>query len=189
MARLRHRPHHLAPTLDTARVLLVYKDFQGRGFSHAGLGVTAMCTAKSLRREGIWADVWACGDAEDLRRRVALACAQAELRNELPVTHVVIAAPWIATHALAKLATDFPDIVWTVVCHSGVGFLARRLRSHSPHARGGRAAAPRSQRSRGGEQRTLRSLGEPDLEHSACTCAEHLRPQRVGFSAPPAMGR
>jgi hypothetical protein len=120
----RHRSHHCAPALETVRVILVYKDFRGRGFSHAGLGVSSISTAKVLRRAGIWADVWASMDAKDLRRRVELSLAQSGLRNEVPISHIVIAAPWIDPATLAQLATDFPEIVWTVVCHSGVGFLA-----------------------------------------------------------------
>lgn len=124
MITQRERPHHLQPALESVRLLLVYKDFAGRGFSHAGLGVSCMCTAKALRRHGVWADVWASSSADDLRRRLHAVHAQAVQRNEVLVTHVVIAAPWIATAELARLAMEFPEIVWTVTCHSNVGFLA-----------------------------------------------------------------
>jgi hypothetical protein len=62
--------------------------------------------------------------AEELHRRLDVLNAEAVARNELPVTHVVIAAPWIPTAQLAKLAMAFPEIVWAVTCHSNVGFLA-----------------------------------------------------------------
>src|SRR4030095_12270257 len=124
MTRQRERSHHLQPALESVRLLLVYKDFAGRGFSHAGLGVSCMCTAKTLRRRGVWADVWAVNSAEELHRRLDVLNAEAVQRHDLAVTHVVIAAPWIATAQLAKLATSFPEVVWAVTCHSNVGFLA-----------------------------------------------------------------
>jgi hypothetical protein len=118
------RPHHLEPALGTVRVVLVYKDFKGRGFSHAGLGVTCLCVVKTLRRAGIWADVWACKSADDLGPRIEVTNAMAELRGELPISHVVLAAPWVASDKLAELARRHPEVTWAVNCHSNVGFLA-----------------------------------------------------------------
>jgi hypothetical protein len=96
------------------QVVLAYKNFAAnRNISHIGLGVTALNTAKSLRAEGIDAEVRAIVSAADLR---------ASLRAE-GATHVVISAPWIATADLALLSAEFRDTQFAVVCHSNLGFL------------------------------------------------------------------
>jgi glycosyltransferase involved in cell wall biosynthesis len=125
----RHRPHHLAPRLDTVRVALVYRDTGGLGLSHAGLGVSAAHTAKTLRRHGIWADCWPTSSAKHLRERLGHTHAHADYGGDLRPTHVVIAAPWLLTADVAELAMEFPDVVFAVVSHSNVGFLAA-----DPHA-------------------------------------------------------
>jgi hypothetical protein len=119
------RPHHLEPSTQTARVILVYKDFAGfKGLSHVGLGISAFCTAKTLRRAGIWAEVWPCPSAEDLRARLASAFAQARANGEIPPTHVIISAPWIATQEINAMAVAHPEVLFAVVSHSNVAFLA-----------------------------------------------------------------
>jgi hypothetical protein len=96
------------------KVVLAYKNFAAnRNISHIGLGVTALNTAKSLRAEGVDASVRAILSAADLRNG---------LRSE-PASHVVISAPWIATHDLAALSAEFPGTKFAVVCHSNLGFL------------------------------------------------------------------
>ena len=107
--RCRHRPHHVRPKKETARVIFIYRDFRNRGFSHVGLGVAGNCTAKVLRRNGWWADVWACWTAEDLNARLRAAETRAYERNEVPPTHVVISAPWVDPDALHLLA-DRPRV-------------------------------------------------------------------------------
>lgn len=123
-SRMRHRPHHIEPSIDRVRLILIYRDFTNRGFCHSGLGVSCACTAKALRRFGIWTDVWAAGGVDNIRQRLNEVQRQAEQRSEIPVTHVVISALWLETEQLAQLANEFPEIVWTVNCHSNVGFLA-----------------------------------------------------------------
>jgi hypothetical protein len=95
-------------------LILAYKNFAAnRNISHIGLGVSAINTAKVLRRAGIQTDVWPITSASDLRSRLRLA----------PTEHVIISAPWIPALELQALSNDFPHTHFTVNCHSNVGFL------------------------------------------------------------------
>lgn len=125
----KHRPHHLNPHPDTVRVALVHRDFSGVGVSHIGLGVTAAHTAKTLRRHGIWAEVWAVQSAKKLSERLQCTHTRANERGEVRPTHVILSAPWISTNDLAVMADEFPEVTFVVVSHSNVGFLAA-----DPHA-------------------------------------------------------
>jgi len=126
---MRERPHHLRPGVDTVRVALVYRDFGGDGVSHVGLGVSAAYTAKTLRHHGIWAEVWSAGSAQKLVERLRHTHTNADQRGEPRPTHVVLAAPWIPTPNLAGIAAEFPEVTFSVISHSSVGFLAA-----DPHA-------------------------------------------------------
>jgi hypothetical protein len=107
---------YLRPTAER-RVVLTYKNFPvSHNVSHIGLGVTALNTAKVLRENGIYSDVWPILNAKDLAARIAAS-------NPQP-THVVIGAPWLPTLDLqAFLVFRFPAIHFAVVCHSNIGFL------------------------------------------------------------------
>jgi len=123
------RPHHLAPRLETARVALVCRDFGGNGVSHVGLRISADYTAKTLRRDGVWAEAWSVKSSADLisrlRRTHAIAVGQGDVRP----SHIVVSAPWVESKDLAAMAEEFQEIVFLVVSHSSVGFL-----SADPHA-------------------------------------------------------
>ncbi len=95
-------------------VAIAYKNFAAsRNISHTGLGVSAINTAKSLRRSGICAEVWPIVDVRDIAARLA-AC---------NVTHVVVSAPWIPSRDLQRLTIDHHEVQFAVNCHSNVGFL------------------------------------------------------------------
>jgi hypothetical protein len=126
---MRDRPHHLRPYVDTIRVALVYRDFTGVGVSHVGLGVSAQYTAKTLRRHGIWAEVWPAQSPQKLRERLRAAHTSADQRGDIRPTHVILAAPWIPTNEVELTAAEFPEVAFVVVSHSSVGFLAA-----DPHA-------------------------------------------------------
>jgi len=97
------------------QLILAYKNFAAnRAISHIGLGVTALNTAKTLRDQGVTADVWPIVSAADLRDR---------LRTSAGATHVVVSAPWIATPDLAQLCAEFSNTQFAVTCHSNLGFL------------------------------------------------------------------
>ncbi|HEY3938204.1 MAG TPA: hypothetical protein VGL97_12285 [Bryobacteraceae bacterium] len=95
-------------------VVLAYKNFAAnRNISHIGLGVSAINTAKVLRREGIKTDVWPIVCSADLRKKL-LAC---------PAEQVIVSAPWIPTTEMQALANEFTETRFAVNCHSNVGFL------------------------------------------------------------------
>lgn len=97
------------------KLALAYKNFAAnRNVSHIGLGVAAMNTQKTLRREGIDAVVWPIVNSADLRKR---------LHADAAVSHVVISAPWIPSAEIQALVNDFPHIELAMTCHSNVGFL------------------------------------------------------------------
>lgn len=121
---MKHRPHHLNPCLESARVILAYRDFLSLGSSHAGLGVSAAYTAKTLRHHGVWAEVWPVKSASALRQKLADAMRTAVSQEDTRPTHVILAAPWLATSEVATMAAEFPDIEFVVVSHSTVGFLS-----------------------------------------------------------------
>lgn len=120
---MRNNPHHPHHHCDydrphrERRVVLCYKNFPvAHHVSHIGLGVSALNTAKVLRGDGHFCDVWPILGAKDLADRI-------ERTNPRP-SHVVIGAPWIPTLDLqAFLVFRFPEIEFAVVCHSNVGFL------------------------------------------------------------------
>lgn len=120
----RHRPHHLAPHPATARVLIAYKNFAAsKNVSHIGLGVAALNTSRTLRALGYWAEVVPATSAAGLEEALVRYQAAAHRDGIQPVSHVVISAPWIATADLAGLLMRHPDVHFTVVSHSNVGFL------------------------------------------------------------------
>ena len=120
----KHRPHHLPPTLKSARIALVYKAAEQMHYSPTGLGIVAAQTAKALRAHGVWADAWACASGEQLLERLHHTDEDASHRSDVAPTHVVVFAPWIATELLARIAEEFPNIVIVVTSHSNFGFLA-----------------------------------------------------------------
>jgi hypothetical protein len=96
------------------QVILAYKNFAAnRAVSHIGLGVTALNTSKTLRANGIRSDVWPILSAAELRSRL----------KDSEATHVVVSAPWIPTPDMAQLCADFPEVRFSVNCHSNLGFL------------------------------------------------------------------
>ena len=104
-----------AETGTNMKVILAYKNFAAnRNISHIGLGVAATTTQKVLRRAGVPTQVWPIKSASDL---------QAQLAADSRVTHVVISAPWIPSTDLQRMTSAHPEIRFSVVCHSNVGFL------------------------------------------------------------------
>jgi glycosyltransferase involved in cell wall biosynthesis len=108
----------------TIRVAITFKNFAAnKGISHIGLGVSATQNAKALRSAGYIAELWPILTVQDLAQNLAADRATASIAHHIPVTHVVISAPWIATADLSKLVFDYPDTEFVVVSHSNIGFL------------------------------------------------------------------
>jgi hypothetical protein len=81
---------------------------------HSGIGISCLSTAKTLMQHGYQAEVWPITGGDELWFL---------LSKHKGVTHIVIAAFFIPTDYLAKLAFAFPDIKFAVNSHSNVGFL------------------------------------------------------------------
>lgn len=101
-------------------ILLCYKNFsKDCSVSHIGLGITAAYTAKTLCKNGYFAQAKPTFGSDDLTAYIV-----SQELGSTPVTHVVIMAQWIPTNNLAIMARRFPTIIFGVNCHSNVGFLA-----------------------------------------------------------------
>jgi len=99
-------------------IAFVYKNFAANpGVSHIGLGVSALNNAKIFQKQGIRASVWPVKYPHEIQGYID----RANLNN--PVTHIVIAAPWIPTSTLFQITQTNTDIKFAVNCHSNVGFL------------------------------------------------------------------
>lgn len=107
-----------------SRIVICYKNFGAhKGLSHIGLGVSAMQNARMLREHGYHAEVWPILSADDLKHKLEEDRSQHQHRHHIPVTHVVISAPWLPTMALAHLIREFHNVEFAVVSHSNIGFL------------------------------------------------------------------
>jgi hypothetical protein len=112
-----HVPHYKSPSCATAYLLILYRNFSrspGYNFSHIGLGVNAIHTAKVLRRHHVRTDIAGVWTLDHVREEVA---------KRPTLTHVLIEAPWIAAKETADLMRQFPDVHFIVRSHSQVGFL------------------------------------------------------------------
>lgn len=119
-----HRPHGLQPDKNSARVVFAYKNMGlNAQVSHVGLGVTCLNNMKTLRAAGYWAEIWPSADAKDLERLLTAAQERANRFGDAPVTHVVVAALWMGTSEFAALAMRHPEVHFSVVSHSNIGFL------------------------------------------------------------------
>jgi hypothetical protein len=106
-----------------AHIVIFYRNFQlkpvaGKGcvpHSHIGLGVSAMHTAKVLRKHHIKTDVFGVWLSKDIENRLR------ELGD--CVTHAVIEAPWVGLKEMEDLLYQFPHVHFIVRSHSQVGFL------------------------------------------------------------------
>jgi hypothetical protein len=118
-----HRPHHLEPVKNTARVILAVKNFAAiRGVCHIGLGVTATNTMKVLRRSGYQVESWATQTVKDLRSQLA---ADIKRNPSIPISHIIVSAPsWVQPDDFKELCIQYPDIEFVLLNHSGCCFLS-----------------------------------------------------------------
>ena len=101
------------------RIILAYRNMAAMtAISHIGLGVSALNTAKVLQRNGFRVEIWAIDSARHLEQR--LKEAQAE---SVPITHLVMSAPWIPTLEWQRLCINFHRVQFCCSSHSNVGFL------------------------------------------------------------------
>jgi len=99
---------------------LVFKDFAAWVRSSCvGLNVASYADAKVLRAHGISTFVFPVRHNVDVVKAI-------DHHNEThfhPLTHVIIAAPWLSLYDLKSLIEAYPAIQFVVLCHSNVGFL------------------------------------------------------------------
>lgn len=106
-----------------AHIAIFYRNFQlkpvaGKGaipHSHIGLGVSAMHTAKVLRKHKIKTDIFGVWLSVDVKNHLE------KMKNE--ITHAIIEAPWISLREMESLLFEFPNIHFIIRSHSQVGFL------------------------------------------------------------------
>jgi glycosyltransferase involved in cell wall biosynthesis len=118
------RPHAVNPAISSVHCLLAYKNFAAnKGISHIGLGVSALNISQVLRNAGLWVDVMGVVSAADLEAKMKQIDALAAARQEIPLSHVVVSAPWIPTADWQNLISRYPHIDFAVISHSNVAFL------------------------------------------------------------------
>ena len=101
------------------RLILSYKNMAAlTAVSHIGLGVAALNTCKVLQSQEIRVEVWPVDSAAHLESRITAA-----QRESVPVTHLVMSAPWIPTLEWQRLCVLFHRVRFACCSHSNVGFL------------------------------------------------------------------
>jgi glycosyltransferase involved in cell wall biosynthesis len=84
--------------------------------SHVGLGNSCRNTMNVLKQNGMNAEVWPIIGGDDLQSIL-------KTPKGNGVTHVAIAAPFIPSDWMQRLAQEFQHITFAVISHSNVGFL------------------------------------------------------------------
>jgi hypothetical protein len=117
------RPHHVAPALASAHVVLV-SELMGNpmpGCSDAGLAVTVNGTAKVLRRAGVHAEAWKVRNGDELMQRLE----SESWHAQRPVTHVVVNNPrFIPPNKFSEMASKYTDTEFVQLNHSGLAYLS-----------------------------------------------------------------
>lgn len=102
------------------RVAIAFKDFSyWTGSSCVGLKVAAEVTAKGLEIAGIETTVFSVQHNIDL----FYAIRDYNDSHKVPLSHVIVMAPWLSPLDLEALLKFFPEIVFTVQSHCNVGGL------------------------------------------------------------------
>jgi glycosyltransferase involved in cell wall biosynthesis len=109
---------------ETPRLVIVYRNFGfDKNISHIGLGVSALQNGKALRGAGYIVEVWAAASFQELSSKLQADRQSALYAHHVPVTHIVIAALWIATNDIKRLVMQYTDIEFAIISHSNIGFL------------------------------------------------------------------
>jgi glycosyltransferase involved in cell wall biosynthesis len=117
------RPHTVAPTLASVRLILVYPIWKPiMPGSDAGLSNIIRDTMKVLRRNGVHCEAWGVKDAEHLMQRLE---AQ-EWQHQRPVSHVVVNPPlgYDFPDMFQKLCYRWTDIEFVQLNHSGLAYIS-----------------------------------------------------------------
>jgi glycosyltransferase involved in cell wall biosynthesis len=118
-------PHYLEPKKSTIRILFAYKNFAARkGISHIGLGVSHLNTSTVLKKLGVWAEVRGITSHIDLNKLLNEIDEQALKREEVRISHCILAAPWLEIEDLERIMSIHNQMRFCVVCHSNAAFLS-----------------------------------------------------------------
>src|SRR5271166_5266025 len=110
------KPHYSLPSPQKAHLVLCYRNFQAQdpAYSHVGLGVNALLTAKVLRSAGIRVDVkpvWTYKDVISV------------LTKNPTITHLIVEAPFLPNNQLQQIVNQFHEVEFACRTHSQLGFL------------------------------------------------------------------
>jgi len=120
----RIRPHSIAPSKETVRAIICYKSYPNQPqVSHAGLGVSALNNVRVLRKEGFWSDVWPTPSSAAIATMVDQEQSASHRDGKVPISHMIISAPWVATPDLTNIIHGRTEVDWAMCSHSNVGFL------------------------------------------------------------------
>ncbi len=116
------RPHNVAPTLSSVHVLFTVKDF-GRdiGICNIGLGVTAVNCIKTLRYNGVYAEMASVNSAQEIHKELE----QRTHSRYAPVSHVIVSSPsWVQPDDFRRLCLRWPEVEFVLLEHSGCTYLS-----------------------------------------------------------------
>ena len=115
------RPHHVNPSLDSARVVLATKNWSNiPGVCSVGLSVTAANTMRVLRRQGLHIESWQLKDVPELYIRLEKAAF-----DPRPITHVITSAPsFLQPLHFIELGSRYPNIEFVQQNHTGTAYLS-----------------------------------------------------------------
>lgn len=115
------RPHGVARTRESARLVMVVHHSGNPLPCYAGLGVTVSGTMRTLRAAGLHVEVWQSPDVADLAMQIE----RDHYRAARPITHVLFNTPNFATpQEVGELARERGDINWIVLNHTGLAYLS-----------------------------------------------------------------
>lgn len=110
--------------LKDLKVVFIYLNFAARNnpnnkISHIGLGNAAAATSRTLKDNGIEAEVWPVAIPEDIEERLEQEIAEGKKKP----THIIISAPWIPIKFFAHMCKKHKDITYITLSHSAPQFL------------------------------------------------------------------
>jgi hypothetical protein len=102
------------------RLALFFKDLaHWTSASCVGLNVAGYTTAQYLKKHGVDAQAYAVRHNVDIVNAID----KYKETHGVPLTHVVISAPWLIPHDVKNLVAHFPHVQFVILSHSNVGFL------------------------------------------------------------------
>jgi hypothetical protein len=109
-------PHYKRPAVARAYLLICYRNFAAHdpNYSHVGLGINALNTAKVLREHQVQVDIAPVWTADDLSKAVV---------QRPGLTHVLVEAPFIAASDFAVISNRHTNVQFCCRSHSQIGFL------------------------------------------------------------------